>query len=607
MTKKKAVALVRVSTDVQIDGSGLDRQDNDIKNWLSVNSDYGLIKTITASGESAYSGKHLEGEFGDFLKAIEEGIEPKPDALLIADVDRLTRLPYFQANELVSRVLKCCGELVICRTNKKFSYKAKTNLSDALGLSMMIQLAYEESEQKSIRIRAARDKRAEDLKARRKRIKVLPFWLSDNGEEYVLNEHAKTVKRMFELYTDGYGALTIKRLLKEEGYKPFTYRGKTSWFQKSLISKLLFENRAVSGTLIINRMYTEEERRQYIAEHGKPTPKFNKDKEIVIEGFYPEAVPKDLVDKVRAKHKENNTGGGKESNSFRNVLRGFARCRCGAAMVLNHETKKVKDYPHPNSRYTYIACSGRGEGKECDNPSKQFYPIVKALLFWLVNREPLFAVDTSLGKEKEALEVGIDKAEEELANLNDSILSYIKNGIPTSTLKKLTDEVSRLETQLETSRARRDEINEILVSAKDMASNNLRYLDMDTPEGRRELNLALKKLIKKVVFDNGVKGVRGFQGSELYTVHLRNGKIKTFKMNHDDYRYEVLLPNGEILEDVRKPRLKALIEEYKANGEKLGYKVSYYSKENLALAYDNMMLEHNNPYEEYEHIEDDFD
>ncbi|NOI57793.1 recombinase family protein [Vibrio coralliilyticus] len=498
MPVKQSVALVRVSTAIQEHGQGLDRQDSEIANFLTTHPDYELTRTISAIGQSAFSGvvHDSDSEFGQFLSSIESKPSTAPYALLLASVDRLTRLPFFEATALVNRILDVVQELVICDSGKVYSKAGGSDLGSIMELTMKIQLSHEESSLKSRRLRAARDKRKHDVSNKVKIPNYLPFWIRWNGVDYEFTEHVKTIRKMVDLRLSGMGSVAIQSYLNErlDEYPVPQRKSKqasaTRW-TKSRIDDVLFKEVTITGDYVIKTTYTPEEKREAKRNNIK-LPAYNRDLDFVCEDLFPA-----VIDKVTYAKLKSGTGKGKQTNAYYNVFRGIAECTCGSSCVTSHDTKK-----HDLDARLYIKCNSRnqsGRVSTCRNPSTKLFPLVRSVLNHLIN-SPLHEVApvTNVSRSDE-VKLELDESKRLQARLRLLVESCDESELShyLERLRTVTATVGRLELSYET--LLQDEAQSV---DSNVVLNNLRHVDISTPEGRRSLNAQLRKLLDSLVIDN---------------------------------------------------------------------------------------------------------
>ncbi|WP_454440479.1 recombinase family protein [Vibrio bathopelagicus] len=495
MPVKQCVALVRVSSAIQEHGHGLDRQDSEIATFLASSSDYSLTRTISAIGQSAFSGvvHDSTSEFGTWLLTIESNPARAPYALLLPSIDRLTRLPFFEATALVNRILDVVTELVICDTGKVYSKVGGSDLGSILELTMKLQIANEESEQKSKRLRAARERRKTDVANKVKIPNYLPFWITWNGTDYAFNEHVNAVRKMVEMRLNGLGAVSIQSHLNENLHLyPLPQRtskqaNSTKW-TKSRIDDILFKEVTITGDYVIKTTHTPEEKRNAKRNNVK-LPHYNRALDFVCVGLFPA-----VVDKVTYSKMKSGTGKGRQSNAHYNVLRGIAKCVCGSSCVLSHDTKKVD----LDSRI-YLKCNSRnqsGRVSVCRNPSTKLYPLVRAVLNHILHK-PLVTATVPVTRVDE-IELALLDAQKLQSRLR-SILETCEDSELSHYMKRLQESsasVSALELEYQTALSEATNVEDSSVIL-----TNLRKLDLSTADARLAVNVHLRKLLVSLVVD----------------------------------------------------------------------------------------------------------
>lgn len=513
---KNAVALVRVSTAIQEYGQGLDRQDSELASFLTSHPEYELTRTISAIGQSAFSGvvHDSDSEFGQFLSNIESNPSTAPQALLLASIDRLTRLPFFEATALVNRILDVVHELVICDSGKVYSKVGGSDLGSIMELTMKIQLANEESEQKSRRLRAAREKRKQEIANKTKIPNYLPFWLRWNGKDYEFNEYVKTVRKMVDLRLNGMGSVAIQSYLNErlDTYPVPQRKSKqasaTRW-TKSRVDDLLFKELTITGDYVIKTTFTPDERREAKRNNLK-LPQYNRELDFVIEGLFPA-----VVDKVTFHKLKSGTGKGKQTNTHYNVLRSISKCTCGSGLVLSHDTKKK----NLDDRI-YLKCNSRnqsGRVSTCKNPSTKLFPLVRSILNYLLNFPLTYTDGQTKVSRLDELELSLKEQKDlrdRFRRLSMKAATEEDEDYYLSELKKVSGTLKALEIEHKT--VLHEEANS---ADSNIVLENLKKVRIDTPEGRLEVNSQLRQIIDVMVIDNA---------TPLVKVTFKDGTVAEF-------------------------------------------------------------------------------
>jgi DNA invertase Pin-like site-specific DNA recombinase len=135
-----------------MDGRSLKRQEEAAKAYCER---HGLTldeRTFTDLGVSGYHGADAKGgQLGSFLAMVKEGRIPKKSVLIVENIDRLSRLPPHEANEIVTAIVKAGVD--IATTSPEHLYTANNihQFDVWLPLQMAQCLAAEESRKKSDR------------------------------------------------------------------------------------------------------------------------------------------------------------------------------------------------------------------------------------------------------------------------------------------------------------------------------------------------------------------------------------------------------------------------------------------------------------------------
>lgn len=343
---------VRFSKEEQKKGASLQRQSERIREYAK-NNGYHLIDNLdlTDLGKSAYTGKNVTGgALGRFIEAIELGIIPTDGSayLCIEQIDRLTRQDIDTASDLFRSILKKNVNIITLMDNKIYTKNSLKSFFDIMYSLFLMEQAYLESEKKSERILNVFEQRREKLLSG-KNIQfagALPGWIDNNGSktdtDFVLNEKAKIVQKVFDLY----------------GNKEKSLRDITNWLDQNHIPQIArkrqknFTNRWSSGRvshLLDNRCVIGELK---IKKTGE-----------VIEDYYPAAVDKELFEKVQVmkSRKIKIKSAGRRSI---NIFTGKLFCgNCGQKVYFETDDKVVK-----GKKYLYytLKCSARRYGG-CDS------------------------------------------------------------------------------------------------------------------------------------------------------------------------------------------------------------------------------------------------
>ncbi len=204
-------------------------------------------QTFADEGVSSHRGAHRregrEGGLAEFLSLCHTGVIPRGSFLLVESFDRLSREHPFDAMDLLRKLLREYGIiLIVIRPEMRLNAASLGQLEGIMAFLEALR-SYSES--------AAKSDRSKDnwkVKRRDAATKIVsgrvPSWLTvEDGKIVKVPEKTAVVRRIFEMARKGAGSTTIARTLDAEGVRPIS-RG-DRW-DESYIHKLL-KSRQVLG------------------------------------------------------------------------------------------------------------------------------------------------------------------------------------------------------------------------------------------------------------------------------------------------------------------------------------------------------------------------
>lgn len=480
-----AYAYTRVSTTQQDkDGkTGLSRQLDTIKEFLKQHPQYRLSDKPYTDKASGYHGMNIKDDagLGSFLRDCDRGIVKAGDMLCVELVDRLSRLPPEDAKELFRRILSYGVKVAIVRWGIVIdNNKNKIDLAGDLLLTVGFHLAHMESEQKSKRILAAKQKNVQEARKGDKILfsgKSVPRWLELNKSKTKFSikpNEAALIERMFNMKLSGMGVNKIMTLLKADDSLMFAGRPLTT----DAITRLL-KNRRLLGEWQPQHMNMINGKRVY-TNNGDP-----------ILNYFPKVVSDELFNSVQASFDQ--SAKGKAARSFNNVFSGLLKCsNCGYGITQKISYSKGKPYR------TYYSCIGNSQRKVCDRKDTHMDPIRDKLL------EALAILDYSRLQDDQAarntalqrgtLENKIQEAEKAIKNLGRAIA-----------IAENEDEITDLMTLRKDKQKELSEANTELSHMNNaMSMGNTEELregssvDLESEEERIKLNHLLRQHINKI-------------------------------------------------------------------------------------------------------------
>jgi DNA invertase Pin-like site-specific DNA recombinase len=306
-----------------MDGRSLKRQEEAAKAYCKRNGLALDERSFTDLGVSGYHGANAtHGELGTFLELVREGRVPKGSVLIVENIDRLSRLPPSEANDIIKALVNAGVELVTTSPEARYNAANINQVGTWIPLQVAQCLASEESKKKAERLAdawASKRATAGEVKLSRKG----PAWLkltADRRGWVVIEDKAAAVRRAFELAADGAGVNTIAGVLHREHPAGMTGKG----WQPGQIG-ILLRSRSVLG-----------EYQPHVgtcAKKGRPATR--KPFGEPIKGYFPAVIDEALFYKVQAAMDGRLKGGGRTTgtpNLFNGIL---YDARDGRRMTVN--------------------------------------------------------------------------------------------------------------------------------------------------------------------------------------------------------------------------------------------------------------------------------
>jgi DNA invertase Pin-like site-specific DNA recombinase len=310
-------SYVRWSSTVQELGDSEKRQVQLAQNWCQRNGRTLNERTFLDKGVSAWHGKNREkGALASLLKIVQPG-----DCILVENVDRWSREKPLKALTELQNAVERGVEFVFLGSGLTVN---KNNFDDP---SVLIPnffgsfLAHEENQKKSERCRSAhraRRKLIENGQAVQGRLPCWLRWAKEQNKPVIVEEKARLVSRIFDLYLRGHAVNRIERLLSSEpaigNFK------KARWNCRSL--RRLLGDKSVIG--------------------------FHKGADTKV---FPAIMSEEIYYKVASRLREN-TRSYATANPNKNFLFvGLVKCSiCGGSYVRHRSTSR-------SGNYTYLCCS----------------------------------------------------------------------------------------------------------------------------------------------------------------------------------------------------------------------------------------------------------
>lgn len=312
---KNVVIYARVSTEHEAQLSALENQLDWYKPLLEQHPEWTLVHSYVDEGITGTSARKRP----QFMKMLEDAQSGEFQLILTREVSRFARntvdtLQY-------TRQLKAMGVEVFFINDNIRTYDGDGELR----LTIMATLAQDESRKTSIRVKSGQQTSMENGTFYGNG-NILGY--DRNGKELVINpEQARTVRKIYDWYLDGFGVRKIKYELEKEGI--LTSTGKTRWYESN-ISKIL-KNPFYAGIIEYHKQFTPDFLEQ------KKINNFGEIERLRVKGRHEPIVTEDEFNRVqeimeskRQKNPANKTGRKKSGKKpFSDVWSRLLVCSCG--------------------------------------------------------------------------------------------------------------------------------------------------------------------------------------------------------------------------------------------------------------------------------------
>ncbi|HHA2289785.1 TPA: recombinase family protein [Enterobacter ludwigii] len=420
---KKVFVYHRVSSDQQLDGSGIARQAELLEAYLKRTNILGEMDDpepviITESGGmSAFKGHNMliTSGLGAWMQEVRASMWDGSH-LVYENGDRFSRQNPFTVigyiNDLINHNITIHDATMNIIINRENSAMLPMVLMNA-------QRAYDESKYKSDRIRKGWAKKREQAFNKGTIVtNKRPQWIEVENDKYVLNHKAAVVKEIFALYQTGMGCPTIaKQLQTKEGGQ---YKFNRPWTGE-LVHKIL-TNRRVTGKIFISEIIRNHD------DIDNPVTQKKYDMDV-----YPVVISEDEFELVQEllKSRRPNAGritvkkeGQEEVLIKSNLFSGIARCtECGGSMY--HNVVRAKRTPKKGDpkieEYRYIRCLNERDGL-CENKAMTYETVERFVVEHLLGMDLNTVIkEQEFNPEIEVIRIQIDQVKDQITNYENGI------------------------------------------------------------------------------------------------------------------------------------------------------------------------------------------
>lgn len=339
MAKKRAYSYTRVSTSMQIEGFSLDAQKQRIESYAK-SLDIDIIREFSDEGKS---GKSIEGreEFQRMLEYVKAGEDV--DYIIVYKLSRFGR----NTRDILDtfELIQDYGVDLIC---------VEDGIDSSKGIGKVIITilgALAELERDNIAVQTMEGRKEKARQGRWNGGQAPYGYKLANGELEIVEEEAKIVKIIYELYLDDNGMMRVANHLNDRGYRRKKYKNNSLELFTADFVKRVLDNEVYMGKIAYGKRKTQKKkgsRNRY--------EMVKSDDYIVSEGVHEAIVSEELWNKAHEKRKRTGVGNIKtHSLEHEHKLSGILKCpSCGGNMYGNVNRKRKKDGTYYKDSFFYV-------------------------------------------------------------------------------------------------------------------------------------------------------------------------------------------------------------------------------------------------------------
>ncbi|NMZ39756.1 recombinase family protein [Pseudomonas proteolytica] len=541
--QRKCYSYIRFSHKKQELGTSFARQ-SDIQHFVDKHN---LIvdTTLEDLGVSAFRGKNAkQGQLGDFIDLVEQGLIDQNSILLIENFDRLSRQKVIKSTQIFLNLLNRGIDIAVLDTGK--IYSKDTLLSSDFFIAIIeFERANAESSRKSDFTSSAWNIHRDEMrKTKAVKTRKTPSWIGVSGvvkarpgdesaKFFIIENEARKIRKIFDL--------ALSKGLSE------TARAVNEWLgpdePKYSIHQIqyLLKNRKVIGEHQPMKFYESETSGQMKLMPEGPT----------IYGYYPAIIDKAIFEEVQEKISGRKPFSGKFNKSRLNIFQGFITCyHCAGTIRYMDKSSSERSNKH------YFVCTNSMTGK-CVLGKRLTYNASEAMQFFFektdrLNLSEIFENDENilrLNNSIKDVERALKNTNHQLEQLKKQIREMLRTGKNISdTLNEMLIEFETLQREqtkaLKTLKEEKEtSIAQIEVSRNFNQENIFELLNDKSDEATRKrinINNHLKQIIENIQFfcrgyskknhDTGVEDKRSTLTPTMI-VKFKNGAVRVIVEN----------------------------------------------------------------------------
>jgi len=242
MQKLRVAAYARVSTEQDEQESSYEAQVDFYTHYINSNPDWEFVKVFADRGITGTNTKNRE----EFNQMVELALNGGIDLILTKSISRFARNTVDTLQTV--RKLKAVGVEVIFEKENLHTFDPKCEVM----LTIMSSLAQEESRSISENVRWGKRKSMQDGNVYMAYSHFLGYKKGEDGRPEIVEEEAKIVRMIYQMFLDGNTIRSIAESLTKQGIS--TPSGKEKWSVSTV--KSILSNEKYRGDALLQKTYT---------------------------------------------------------------------------------------------------------------------------------------------------------------------------------------------------------------------------------------------------------------------------------------------------------------------------------------------------------------
>lgn len=286
--KKRVAAYARVSTDSDEQFTSYEAQVDFYTRYIQSNPEWEFVAVYADEGITGTNTKKREG----FNRMIQDALAGKIDLILTKSISRFARNTVDSLTTI--RQLKEKGIEAYFEKENIYTLDAKGEVM----LTIMSSLAQEESRSISENVTWGKRRSMEDGKFSLAYKHFLGYEKGDDGLPKIVEEEAKIVRKIYELFLAGNTVRAIASQLTNEGIP--TPSGKVRWSVSTIMS--ILQNEKYKGDALLQKTYTVDFLSKTIKKNNGEIPQY------YIQNSHPAIIDPDTFELVQNEIKRRRPG-----------------------------------------------------------------------------------------------------------------------------------------------------------------------------------------------------------------------------------------------------------------------------------------------------------